>query len=196
MTTEIAKRQAAAKRAQLQLHKALSHELRVDILTYLSEHGTGSASEMARQLGESIKGVSHHAQQLLKYGFVEIAELRPVKKGTAEKVYRGVERPLLTDELVGKLPGIARDSFAGQILERSYGDAVGGFKAGAFREVDWHLTRTLLELDEEGWREVREIHDDALERVLDARERSKARLAASGEASIRVSSSQLCFRLP
>jgi len=81
MATESDRKQLAARKAQHQLHKALSHELRVDILTFLSERSTGSASEMARKLGESIKQVSHHAQQLVKYGFADVLRSAKSVKG-------------------------------------------------------------------------------------------------------------------
>jgi DNA-binding transcriptional ArsR family regulator len=196
VATRSERRRSAVRAALSAAAKALSHETRVDILTYLTERSTGSVSEIARHYDEPMSNVGHHMQQLADWGFVEVVDERAVKKGTAEKIYRAAERPLLTDEDLQLLPGVARQGFAGQILEESFGDVADGFSRGAFDRTDWHLTRTLFQLDEQGWLEMRRLHDETLERAMKISEGSAARLASGEEQPLRVSSSQLCFVLP
>jgi DNA-binding transcriptional ArsR family regulator len=180
-----------------QLYKALSHELRVEILTYLTEHGPASASEMARDLKEEVADVSHHVKQLVKYGFVEVLEVRPVPRGTPVKVYRAIRRPLFFIEEVERLPSPVRGTLAGQVFQASLDDAAEGFAADAFgRRSDWHLTRTPMELDKKGWQEIRALHQETLQRTFEIQEKSGERRAESGETALRVSSTQLCYVIP
>jgi DNA-binding transcriptional ArsR family regulator len=51
--------------------KALAHPLRMAMYDYLAEHGSATASQLARHLGESSGQTSYHLRQLEKHGFVE-----------------------------------------------------------------------------------------------------------------------------
>jgi hypothetical protein len=150
---------------------------------------------MAPVLKARVPDVSYHVKQLVKYGLAELVEERPVKKGSAEKIYRATERPLMSTEEVGRLPPFIRGNFAGQVYEKALGDALAGFKEKAFeKRSDWHLTRTPLELDCEGWREILAVHERALSETFEVQNRSKERRAENGEKpAVKVSSSQLCF---
>ena len=186
-----------SQRPPLQLHKALDHELRVEILTYLSEHSSGSPSRMGEALGAETKAVSYHAQQLVRYGAAELAELRPTKKGSPEHVYRAIKRPLITTEEMEKMAKPARHGFAGQIIQKVIDDATEGLTGGAFAdEADWHMTRELKTLDVEGWQEMLAIYKRALEEASGVQAKSDTRRIDSGEEGLRVSSSLLCFVMP
>lgn len=50
--------------------KALAHPLRMAMYDYLSEHGSATASQLGRHLGESSGQTSYHLRQLEKHGFV------------------------------------------------------------------------------------------------------------------------------
>ena len=51
--------------------KALAHPLRMAMYDYLSEHGSATASQLGRHLGESSGQTSYHLRQLEKHGFVQ-----------------------------------------------------------------------------------------------------------------------------
>jgi DNA-binding transcriptional ArsR family regulator len=190
--------QAAVGRAisLAEVHKALSHELRVKILTYLTERQAGAA-EMARAFGAPTPDVSHHVKQLVKYGLVELADVKYPARGSPVKLYRATERPLITNEEVAQLPGVLRNSFAGQVFQKVLADAQAGLEINAFaKRSDWHLTRTPMELDRKGWVDMRAIHMRALNETFEVQKESQERLAKSDETSVRVSSSQLCFLIP
>ncbi len=51
--------------------KALAHPLRMAMYDYLAEHGSATASQLGRHLGESSGQTSYHLRQLEKHGFVE-----------------------------------------------------------------------------------------------------------------------------
>lgn len=51
--------------------KAYAHPLRVQMLRELNDHGSATATELARRLGESSGQTSYHLRQLAKHGLVE-----------------------------------------------------------------------------------------------------------------------------
>ncbi|WP_426593281.1 helix-turn-helix domain-containing protein [Cellulomonas sp. McL0617] len=51
--------------------KAFAHPLRMAMYNYLSEHGSATASQLGRHLGESSGQTSYHLRQLERHGFVE-----------------------------------------------------------------------------------------------------------------------------
>jgi predicted ArsR family transcriptional regulator len=53
------------------LHRALQHPLRRDVLAYLQEHGTGSPSEIASTLEVSVQHLSYHVRRLAQLGLIE-----------------------------------------------------------------------------------------------------------------------------
>lgn len=54
--------------------RALAHPLRLQLLEYLQEVGTATATQAAEYTGESAASCSFHLRQLAKYGFIERAE--------------------------------------------------------------------------------------------------------------------------
>jgi DNA-binding transcriptional ArsR family regulator len=178
------------------MHKALSHELRVEILTFLSEHTMASPVEMSKELGASIGTVSHHVKQLVKYGCAEEVKTRP-RRGAVEHFYRATSRPVISNEDLTGMAGSARHAFAGQVVERAFDDLNSAFDGGTIAgRTDWHLTRVSMSLDAEGWEELRAIHKRVLDETYEVQARSHKRRSKSGEEPIRASTIQLCFEVP
>lgn len=59
--------------------KAFVHPLRIAMYQYLSSHGSGTASEIARALGESTGQTSYHLRQLERHGLIEDDPDAPTK---------------------------------------------------------------------------------------------------------------------
>jgi len=51
--------------------KAFAHPLRIAMYRYLTAHGRGTASQVARHLGESTGQTSYHLRQLERHGLIE-----------------------------------------------------------------------------------------------------------------------------
>jgi hypothetical protein len=182
--------------SQLDLHKALSHRLRAEILTFLTDHAKASPVEMSRELLAPVGDVSHHVKQLVKYGCAEEVETRP-RRGAVEHFYRATSPPVIDVEDMEKMPLPARRVFNGHVAQKVLDDLQEGFEAATIEaRPDHHLTRAPLSLDAEGWSELVELHRRTLEETHEIELRSSKRLAESGEEPIRCSSSQLCFELP
>lgn len=60
--------------------RALAHPLRLRLLGLLRVAGPATASELARQVGESSGSTSYHLRQLARYGFVVEDEEQPSKR--------------------------------------------------------------------------------------------------------------------
>jgi hypothetical protein len=58
-----------------------------------------------------------------------------------------------------------------------------------------HVSRIVSLVDEQGWRELARIQDDALEASLVVKAASTERLAERGEAGMPVLSAMLCFEM-
>lgn len=182
--------------AQLDLHRALSHELRVEILTFLTERTKASPVEMSKELDASIGNISHHVKQLVKYGCAEEVETRP-RRGAVEHFYTAISRPVIDIEDMEKMALPVRRAFNGRVAQKVLGDLEKGFDAGTIEaRPDHHMTRVPMSLDAEGWSEILAIHRRAFEETYDVQARSDERRSRSGEEPIRCSSSQLCFELP
>lgn len=57
--------------------KAFAHPLRIAMYQYLTAHGSATASQLARQLGESTGQTSYHLRQLERHGFIEDDPTKP-----------------------------------------------------------------------------------------------------------------------
>jgi DNA-binding transcriptional ArsR family regulator len=175
----------------------MAHPLRVQSLTLLTER-VASPKELARQLGVGVTKLSYHIRELEKVGLIELVDEKK-RRGAVEHFYRATIRPMLDNEESEKLSLEERQAFSACIVQRTIWDVARAFDAGTIDErVDRHLTRAPLLVDEEGWRELVEIHAEALQATLDAQAASAERIAQSkGESEgIHVSASIFCFEVP
>jgi DNA-binding transcriptional ArsR family regulator len=190
MSTKTQQRKASENRI-----KAMSHPLRASILRMLSER-TASPAEMARELDEELSNVSYHTKQLVEFECAELVSTRPVR-GALEHFYRATERHLIdTGEWEGLDPVVAEDLVC-EFMQKILDDFVASRRAGIIGgDRNFHLTRTLMVLDDQGMQEALEAHERARLEIAEIQARSAARIADSGEMGVSVSTSQGCFGLP
>jgi len=185
-----------AKPRKLDRHKALAHPLRREIMAFLITNSSGSPSQMHKKLDASLSDISYHCRQLVRYGAADLAETRPVKRGSPERIYVPALRPLLTTEEVEELSVPERQEFGGQCVELVMEDLRRGFSCGAFaKRADWVAVRNHLELDKQGHQRLIREHEQFLERSFEIQAESDARRVESGEPTTRIANSQLCFAL-
>lgn len=190
MSTKTQRRKAAENRI-----KAMSHPLRAEILRILTER-ISSPAEMARELEEELSNVSYHTKQLVEFECAELVSTRPVR-GALEHFYRATERHLIDTEDWDELNPVIAEDLVCEFMQKILDD----FVASARKQLiggdrDFHLTRTLLVLDQEGLREALEAHERARLEIVEIAARSADRMVESGEQGTRVSTSQGCFKLP
>jgi len=184
-----------AKGVDQRLVKALAHELRVEILTILNER-MASPNELAKELNEGLSQVSYHVKVLKDYECIELVKTEP-RRGAVEHYYRATSRPFVSDRDWQVLPSSVRAGLSAELLELIQGDAVRALVEGTFEaREDVHLTRTLMLLDERGWRDLMAALTGTLERVGKIQTEAASRLRKSDEGGINVSVSMLGFELP
>lgn len=133
------------------LIKALAHPLRVRILSILETRDMASPNEMADELGVSLGVMSYHVRRLHALGFLELVKRTP-RRGAIEHHYRAKARPRVTDEGWAETPSIVKRAMVGASLQQITGYINTAAQQGGFDRGDAHLSRTVLMLDNEGWR--------------------------------------------
>ena len=164
----------------LDLVKALAHELRVEILTILNER-VASPNELSKELNEGISQVSYHVKVLKDYGTIRMVKTVP-RRGAVEHYYRATSRPFFVDRQWGKLPSSVRATMSADLMQTVIDDVSAALDAGTVdAHKDRHMSRTPLFLDKEGLKDVGKILNEALKRVQSVQSESTARLARSEE---------------
>lgn len=161
--------------AQQRLLKAISHPLRHRILAAIDEAGEASPNDVARALGEPLGRVSHHVRVLADLEAIELTRTEP-RRGAVEHYYRPAIKPWFDDASWAQLPRASRRALAGQTLERLLRDAAAAAHGAGFDNVQAHVSYTLLDLDESGLEAVAAALGEALDRIQEIKDETKARL--------------------
>jgi DNA-binding transcriptional ArsR family regulator len=161
------------------LVKALSHELREQILIILNER-MASPNELAKELNEGLSQVSYHVKVLKDYECITLVKTEP-RRGAVEHYYRATSRPFLSDRDWHELPLSAREGLSAGLVQSIVKDTVAALEEQTFdAREDRHLSRTSLILDEKGWRDLMSAMEAALTKVGKIHEESGKRLAKAG----------------
>lgn len=190
MSTKTQRRKATENRI-----KAMNHPLRAQILRILTER-TASPAEISREIDEELSNVSYHTKQLVGFECAELVSTRPVR-GALEHFYRATERHLIDTEEWEELDPVIAEDLVCEFMQKILDDFVASARAKVIgSDENFHLTRTLHVLDEQGLQEALEAHERARLEVVEIEARSAERMVNSGEQGAQVSSSQGCFKLP
>lgn len=181
--------------AEQQLVKVVGHPIRVKALAVLADR-VASPKEIALELGEKLSNVSYHVRELEALGVIELVDTKQ-RRGATEHYYRALTRQPGGEQDWRKLTLEEREAVSTYFGQLIVADFARSQEAGLLdHRADRHLSRTPLLVDEEGWEELRGIHEATLERVLEVQERSAARRADSNGDGVRASSVQMLFELP
>lgn len=176
------------------LVKALTHDLRVQILGILNER-IASPKELSDELEEGLSQVSYHVKVLRDYECIELVNTEP-RRGAVEHYYRATSRAFLTDRTWFALPDSVRPGLSADLVESVARDAATSLKAGIFDErKDRHASRTPVIVDETGWKELIKALDGTMKQVEKIQKQSSARLKKAGEPGFTASVALLGFEL-
>ncbi len=162
--------------------KAQSHPIRAHILNILGE-GPNSPARMQRRMdGVHLNLVCHHIKVLREADLIELIDVR-MHGGRKEHIYRAVQPAQLFDlEEWLAVDEKYRQPLVTTILAQISEDTGRSLAEGKFNLFpDAHISRSPIELDGEGWQEVGDALEAALESVLEAHARSAERAQLSGE---------------
>lgn len=179
-------RPSVKKRADLEpvdqrLMKALSHPLRVQILTLVNER-EWSPNEMSKELEEGLSQVSYHVKVLKDFEMIEMVRTEP-RRGAVEHFYKAVERMIVPEGMTADLPKSARLEFLGKVIRDAERDIHEALKAATFyRRGDFHADWVPMDLDEKGCERLHALGDKFLEDVLEIEGESANAIADGAEA--------------
>ena len=153
----------------------VSHPIKARCLTILADR-VASATEIAREIGGDVTGVSYHVRTLKDLGLVEEVGQRPAR-GATEHFYKAVIRPCISDEEEAGLTIHDRSVFTELILSVFAANATTALDAGTFVErADHHATRVPVRVDEQGWSDMGAAYMELFERVFEIQAESAERL--------------------
>lgn len=152
--------------------KAQSHPIRAHVLNILSE-GPNSPGKMQKRMENvSLNLLCHHVNVLREVGLIELIDIRH-HGGRKEHIYRAIQRQYFSLEEWLAVEEKYRNPVITTILSQISEDTSRAVVEGKFAELaDSHLSRSPIEVDEEGWQEVVDHLAGALDGVLEAHAKS------------------------
>lgn len=190
---------ARTKAKPMTMGEILSHPLRCRILAILTER-IASPVQIAHELKEDLSNVSYHTTVLLtktEPELIELVDTEPVR-GCTEHFYRAVQRPELTDEDYEVMTVTERIEFGRTVTQLALADVIAAMENGVFGERhDHHVSRFPTNVDESGWKELRDIHAESLEKTYEVVKNVAERTAGDPQAAnIRVRSCTWFHQMP
>lgn len=161
-----------------QLAAAVAHPTRAHALTVLSQRAA-SPRELAEELDLPTRHVAYHVKRLEELGCVELAQTRPASGGrVVEHIYRATQRSYFDADGWESLDDRQKRGVTMTILRLASEDVNEAMVAGTIHEPDDnHISRTVMSVDGEGWRELVELLNRTVEEVLDIQGRIAERTA-------------------
>ncbi len=173
----------------------VAHPIRARALTILADR-EASPVEIARELGIGASHVAYHVRILHQEGLIEITEETP-RRGSIEHRFRAIFPDELTDEEYASLTTDQRTQRSRDIFCFAAADASCAFSAGSFAErPDHHISRMPMQVDEQGWSEVRELFENALRELYRIKGESGERLIEAGMTGTSILTFNTFFELP
>lgn len=175
--------------------KALTHPMRAKVLEILDRR-IASPVEISNQLGIGVSHVSYHVKVLREFECIELVARRK-RRGATEHRYRAVARPFLCDGAWARVSPTARQGVSDALLKIIGEEACAALAAGTLgARHDTHLSRTPLTLDQTGWRDLAELLESTLDRVLTIKDESEERLEHEETDTITSNLAILHFETP
>ncbi|HXS46619.1 MAG TPA: helix-turn-helix domain-containing protein [Solirubrobacterales bacterium] len=169
------------------LAKAFTHPLRGHVWVTLFERGTASPKEIADELELDVSEVSYHFRGLKKRKLIKLVRTES-RRGFAEHFYEPISPALFFDDSDWmQIPAGIRSTLSGEMLRQIIEELVGALEAGSFDARSRHLSQTWVLADEEGWSELMQVAEEALEQVLTIQKRCAERCRKASEPGIPVS---------
>ncbi|HET8567086.1 MAG TPA: winged helix-turn-helix domain-containing protein [Solirubrobacterales bacterium] len=160
------------------LVRSVSHPLRIKILEALTDH-VASPHELAERFDAALGGVAYHTRELDRLGALELVDTAQ-RRGATEHFYKATPHAFVGDRGWRKVPASVRGGVSAATLQTFLDKAIAALDAGTLDDRDDTVFRWMpLFLDEQGWKEVVAILEEATTLALAAHLRSQDRLSGS-----------------
>lgn len=158
-----------------QMVRALAHPLRVEILRLLEE-GPSGPKRLSDRIGEPLGNVSYHTKVLHKCDCIELVETTP-QGGAVEHIYRLKPQGAIGSRAWKDLPSALRTRYAGSALAAFTDLAIEALDAGTVESREGSgVTWLPLNVDEQGWKELRWVLGNVEERIRGVADKSAERV--------------------
>ena len=155
--------------------RALAHPLRVEILRQLEE-GPSGPKRLADRMGEKLGNVSYHMKVLLKSDCIELVETIP-QRGAVEHIYILKPDGAMGSRTWKAVPPALRTRYAGTALADFTTRAVEALDAGTTETREGSgVTWLPLNVDEQGWKELRGVLGNVEKRFRAVADKSADRM--------------------
>lgn len=175
--------------------KAVGHPIRVQVLTILNER-VASPNELAKELDVGLSNVSYHVRVLEDCECLELVKTEP-RRGALEHYYRATSRAFLDAGDWRQFPESVQQGISATVMQNLMEDALDALQAGTLdAREDSHLSWTPMILDEEGWKELVKVGEEALSAALGVQAAAAARLSADDEPGFSASFTIMSYEAP
>jgi DNA-binding transcriptional ArsR family regulator len=182
---------AAQHAYEARMVRSAAHPVRAKALSMMAERPT-SPKEIAAAVGKPIGNVAYHIRELKKAGVVILVDEQK-RGGATEHFYVATT---IDDEASSRLDPGQRDILARTGLHLIIADAALAVESGTLSSrADVQMARIPLNVDEEGWREIRDLYVTTLEAALAAAARSADRLKGGGGGGFRALAVAMLFEM-
>lgn len=182
----------AAQRAyEARMVRSAAHPVRARALSMMAQRPT-SPKEIAVAVGKPIGNVAYHVRELEK---AEMAMLVKEEKrgGATEHFYVATT---MDNEASSRISPDQRALIARHGLHLIIADAAQAVESGTLASrPDAQVARIPLYVDEEGWREIRDLYVDVLEAAMEAASKSAKRLDDGGTGGFRALAVTMLFEM-
>jgi DNA-binding transcriptional ArsR family regulator len=177
------------------LIRVASDPVRLKMLSFLNDRSAG-AGELAVKLDIDPSAAGRHLDAMHDAGLIEVVG-EVLSRGAVEPRYRALVRALWDEAEWEALSREEQERLAAWIIGMIEADAQAAIEqCTVSARKDSHISRTVSLVDEQGWRELTRIKQEALEGVFAVQAASAERLAEADEEGTPVLSALLCFELP
>ncbi|HXQ88218.1 MAG TPA: winged helix-turn-helix domain-containing protein [Solirubrobacterales bacterium] len=160
-----------------QLVRAIGHPLRVEILRLL-EDGPSGPKRLSDRIGEPLGNVSYHMKVLRRYDCIELVETIPAR-GAVEHIYKLKSRGTIGSRTWKEVPPALRTHYAGSAFASFANRAVEALDAGTVETREGSgVTWLSLNVDEQGWKELRKVMGNVEDRFRAVADRCAERMEA------------------
>jgi DNA-binding transcriptional ArsR family regulator len=160
--------------------RSLAHPLRVRILDILSDR-IASPNLLSEELDVGLSHVSYHTRALDKYGALELVRTEP-RRGATEHFYKATPQAFVGHSAWREVPDSLLGGVSAATLRTFLDKAIAALEAGTLDGRKDTVFRWMpLLLDEDGWKEVAAILEEATNLILAAHLRSQDRLNEDGK---------------
>ena len=181
----------------LRFSQLFADPLRIRILTECNSREISPKLFHEQIGGGTLPKITHAFDLLAQYEWIEPTQSPSEDVDPTERLYRGLELPVIRDEDMSAFPTSVRAVIVARIFESFVAQTKEAMNAGTiWARSDGHVTWHVLELDRQGWATMIARLEAIFGSVEEEQEAASARMEESGEEPISMTVGLFGFESP